>query len=482
MLTVLLRCPALSLCVISSLSCSLVADGTFAMPRSQVYFRDAPISGPANSTLTALSQYPTVSLAFAMSRSQLCIVRLLSGLTDGRSSSTFAGWVHCPEDSEGLEEESDLIGCIDAVFAWSDESGGALTLSKRKFRLCIDGEIYFQHGRINLVVRPTGSGKTSVPMALLGEMHFMPSGPTSWFNLPRKGGVAYAAQESWVQNETIRNQVTGLADPSLNPSGNRRGNFPRKTDVLSANATSSDVVAPETGSTSSRQPHRNFNQNRSHDHEKGSSNPRRPPGASQIAGSNSVTDGTGDGDARPLATRRNRPQRAPAANELNFADSQPLMQPIRNILYRLHDRKSCCTCLLNGVQLIRRVDTRIQTSFLSASLPSPSPSPSPAALGKLVDLRAPKAVSSVSSGSGVWAKPQPKVAEAGGRWTAVVSRPGSGLGVLRLRLVHPRARQGLELPSGGAWVSSSVQRAREAAGQERGGEEEAVPDDWEDDV
>jgi ABC-type multidrug transport system fused ATPase/permease subunit len=44
-------------------------------------------------------------------------------------------------------------------------------------------------------------------MALLGEMHFTPSGPTSWFNLPRKGGVAYAAQESWVQNETIRANI-----------------------------------------------------------------------------------------------------------------------------------------------------------------------------------------------------------------------------------------------------------------------------------
>jgi len=46
-----------------------------------------------------------------------------------------------------------------------------------------------------------------VLMALLGEMHFVPSGPTSWFNLPRKGGVAYAAQESWVQNETIRDNI-----------------------------------------------------------------------------------------------------------------------------------------------------------------------------------------------------------------------------------------------------------------------------------
>lgn len=41
-------------------------------------------------------------------------------------------------------------------------------------------------------------------MALLGEMHYIPSGPESWKNLPRAGGVAYAAQESWVQNETIK--------------------------------------------------------------------------------------------------------------------------------------------------------------------------------------------------------------------------------------------------------------------------------------
>ena len=41
-------------------------------------------------------------------------------------------------------------------------------------------------------------------MALLGEMHFQASGPESYFNLPRDEGVAYAAQESWVQNETIR--------------------------------------------------------------------------------------------------------------------------------------------------------------------------------------------------------------------------------------------------------------------------------------
>ena len=38
-------------------------------------------------------------------------------------------------------------------------------------------------------------------------MHFIPSGPGSWYNLPRSSGVAYAAQESWVLNETIRSNI-----------------------------------------------------------------------------------------------------------------------------------------------------------------------------------------------------------------------------------------------------------------------------------
>ncbi|KAG2150355.1 uncharacterized protein EDB93DRAFT_1205209 [Suillus bovinus] len=135
-----------------------------------------------------------------------------------------------------------------------------------------------------------------------------------------------------------------------------------------------------------------------------------------------------------------------------------------------------------SVQLIRRVDTRIPTPLLSASLPSP------AVLGKLADLRAPKVMSSVTSGSGVWAKPQPKAAEAGGKWTAVVSRPGSGSsspapGASSSSGGIQTSTATLSLkPSSGAWVSSSVQRARKVASLEMGGKEEAVPDDWEDDV
>lgn len=41
-------------------------------------------------------------------------------------------------------------------------------------------------------------------MALLGEMHRTSLASDSWVHLPRAGGVAYAAQESWVLSETIK--------------------------------------------------------------------------------------------------------------------------------------------------------------------------------------------------------------------------------------------------------------------------------------
>ncbi|PPQ97414.1 hypothetical protein CVT26_006798 [Gymnopilus dilepis] len=100
------------------------------------------------------------------------------------------------------------IGFRNATFSWSvmDEDGSA-TPSSRIFKLRIEGELFFKRNAINLIIGPTGSGKTSMLMALLGEMHFIPSGPDSWYNLPREGGVAFAAQESWVENDTIKNNI-----------------------------------------------------------------------------------------------------------------------------------------------------------------------------------------------------------------------------------------------------------------------------------
>ncbi|SJL07707.1 uncharacterized protein ARMOST_11057 [Armillaria ostoyae] len=102
---------------------------------------------------------------------------------------------------------NDVIGFCKATFSWSNDVNGSATPSGRQFLLRVEDELIFHKNSINLVIGPTGSGKTSLLMALLGEMHYIPSGPGSWFNLPREGGVAYAAQESWVLNSTIKDNI-----------------------------------------------------------------------------------------------------------------------------------------------------------------------------------------------------------------------------------------------------------------------------------
>ncbi|KAE9384622.1 hypothetical protein BT96DRAFT_1007888 [Gymnopus androsaceus JB14] len=190
-------------------------------------------------------------------------------------------------DRQPREQEQDseqlIIGFSNATFSWSkeDEEIFAATTSSaippavglllqeeeeapappqaeaglgfsqvRKFFLTISDTVLFHRNCINLIIGPTGSGKTAMLLALLGEMHFIPmpassrspstvndeledssknsslrgrsamdasvKGSGSWYSLPRDsghgrghgvGGVAYAAQESWVQNETIRDNI-----------------------------------------------------------------------------------------------------------------------------------------------------------------------------------------------------------------------------------------------------------------------------------
>jgi ABC-type multidrug transport system fused ATPase/permease subunit len=70
------------------------------------------------------------------------------------------------EDSR-IKEDS--VGFRKATFTWSPESDGSTTSSGRTFTLRIEEEILFKKGGINLIVGPTGSGKTSLLMALLGS-------------------------------------------------------------------------------------------------------------------------------------------------------------------------------------------------------------------------------------------------------------------------------------------------------------------------
>ncbi|KAI9431381.1 hypothetical protein H4582DRAFT_2085045 [Lactarius indigo] len=84
--------------------------------------------------------------------------------------------------------DQDVIGFQNASFTWSnDDVDGTLTPSRRRFTLRVEGELLFKRGCFNLIIGPTGSGKTSLLMALLGEMHFVPMSPDLWYHLPREG-------------------------------------------------------------------------------------------------------------------------------------------------------------------------------------------------------------------------------------------------------------------------------------------------------
>jgi ABC-type multidrug transport system fused ATPase/permease subunit len=70
-----------------------------------------------------------------------------------------------------------IIGFQDASFTWAADdtkSDGSVTPSRRNFVLRVPDALMFKRGRVNLIIGPTGSGKTSLLMALLGEMHFKP--------------------------------------------------------------------------------------------------------------------------------------------------------------------------------------------------------------------------------------------------------------------------------------------------------------------
>ncbi|KAK3326601.1 hypothetical protein B0H66DRAFT_165839 [Apodospora peruviana] len=118
---------------------------------------------------------------------------------------------------ENIDETGDrVIGFKDATFIWGSKNTVADDGSMA-FRL-LDLDVQFKLGKLNIITGPTGSGKTSMLMALLGEMTiikgrvFLPGGRSREDVRPDpETGLAetcaYVAQQAWLVNASIKDNI-----------------------------------------------------------------------------------------------------------------------------------------------------------------------------------------------------------------------------------------------------------------------------------
>ncbi len=109
-----------------------------------------------------------------------------------------------------------IIGFKRATFSWGGR-GSQRKDGATPFRM-IDLDIRFHVGELNIIAGPTGSGKTSLLMALLGEMTLLSGSVLLPGNCSRDElradpdtglteSVAYCAQQAWLVNDTIKQNI-----------------------------------------------------------------------------------------------------------------------------------------------------------------------------------------------------------------------------------------------------------------------------------
>lgn len=86
----------------------------------------------------------------------------------------------------------------DATLSWT-APGSDMDNNFRLSNLNVD----CVYGGLTVISGPVGSGKSSFLLGLLGEMRLL----KGEMYLPRNEGIAYVAQNSWLQNKTIRDNI-----------------------------------------------------------------------------------------------------------------------------------------------------------------------------------------------------------------------------------------------------------------------------------
>lgn len=120
------------------------------------------------------------------------------------------------QTSERNQEDEPVIGFDHATLSWGGQDSKNSD-GQTAFRM-INMDLRFQVGGLNIIAGPTGSGKTSMLMALLGEMTLfggrvhLPCGASREDIAPNPvtgltESIAYCAQQAWLVNDTIKQNI-----------------------------------------------------------------------------------------------------------------------------------------------------------------------------------------------------------------------------------------------------------------------------------
>lgn len=117
------------------------------------------------------------------------------------------------------DEDSKKIGFNNATFKWHTDTTHGETANEDAVTSFFlrDLDVMFPLGELSIVCGSTGSGKTSLLLALLGEMDleagnvYLPrsSGDNESMdpNTLSECGVAYVAQTAWLQHQSLRENI-----------------------------------------------------------------------------------------------------------------------------------------------------------------------------------------------------------------------------------------------------------------------------------
>ena len=109
----------------------------------------------------------------------------------------------------GRHGGASLMGLLNATFTWVEGDAKAFCMSGVTVSFVLDG--------LNVIIGPTGSGKTSLLLALIGEMNLIegsinyPGDPYPKAPVPGPllftESVAYCAQQAWLVNDSIEQNI-----------------------------------------------------------------------------------------------------------------------------------------------------------------------------------------------------------------------------------------------------------------------------------